>query len=218
MAVDFYLRLGVGRKADADSIKRAYRKIAKSCHPDVDGNCGDAGRFHEVQEAYETLSDTKKRRKYDERLEREKEATSVHGSRRGGGIPESMAGSSDPGGRYGEAIHPDPFSAFGGLDAAFSNPRAEYFDAVLSPREARNGVSCRLPVHISFRCPWCAYAFPGAPQRGLLCSACGGVGTILKRRDLSLHLPPGIENGSVLTLNVLSLPETQVKVRIIIGG
>ena len=64
---DYYETLGVSRDADEKEIKRAFRKLARQCHPDV--NPGDAGaeeRFKEINEAYEVLSDPEKRSKYDQ--------------------------------------------------------------------------------------------------------------------------------------------------------
>ena len=64
MTRDYYVILGISRGADPGQIKQAYRKIAKQCHPDA-APAGDPHRFREVQEAYETLSDQNRRRRYD---------------------------------------------------------------------------------------------------------------------------------------------------------
>jgi len=64
---DFYKVLGVSKTASADEIKKKYRQLARDLHPDQ--NKGDAAkeeRFKEVSEAYDILSDAKKRAEYDE--------------------------------------------------------------------------------------------------------------------------------------------------------
>jgi len=63
---DFYEVLGVKKSASADDLKKAYRKLAMQYHPDR--NSGDKGaeqRFKDISEAYEVLSDDKKRQRYD---------------------------------------------------------------------------------------------------------------------------------------------------------
>lgn len=63
---DYYAVLGVGRDADDNAIKKAYRKLAKKYHPDTsDGNKQAEEKFKEVTEAYEILSDPEKRKLYD---------------------------------------------------------------------------------------------------------------------------------------------------------
>ena len=64
---DYFKVLGVERNANSDSIKRSFRKLARQYHPDVNPGDSDAeGKFKEISEAYEVLSDPDKRRRYEQ--------------------------------------------------------------------------------------------------------------------------------------------------------
>ena len=63
MAKNYYDILGVDKKASKDEIKKQFHKLAHKYHPDKSG--GDEAKFKELSEAYQTLSDDKKRAEYD---------------------------------------------------------------------------------------------------------------------------------------------------------
>src|SRR5438874_5325792 len=87
---DYYAALGLRAGAGPDEIKRAYRRLARELHPDVNPEPGARERFHDVRTAYEVLADPEKRRIVDL-----------------GGDPLDNGGGRGGGG--------DPFSGFGGL-------------------------------------------------------------------------------------------------------
>src|SRR5580700_8647504 len=64
---DYYATIGVGRDAGPDEIRKAYRKLARKHHPDLNpGDKASEDRFKKVQEAYDILSDPKKKQMYDQ--------------------------------------------------------------------------------------------------------------------------------------------------------
>src|ERR1700712_4360502 len=90
---DYYKVLGVDRKASQEDIKKAYRKLARKYHPDTNKDAGAEDRFKQISEAYDTLGDPEKRKKYDR-------GGSVFGGANpfGGGGGGSGASSADFGG------------------------------------------------------------------------------------------------------------------------
>jgi molecular chaperone DnaJ len=96
MAQDYYQALGVEREAGADDIRKAYRKLARKHHPDLNpGDKAAEDRFKKVQEAYDILSDPKKKQMYDQ-----------VGFYSENGMPAGGAGAKDQG----------PHMGFGGFD------------------------------------------------------------------------------------------------------
>src|SRR5262245_7012144 len=62
---DYYGTLGVSRTASADEIRKAYKKLSRKFHPDINKEAGAAEKFKEVQEAFDVLGDNDKRQQYD---------------------------------------------------------------------------------------------------------------------------------------------------------
>jgi curved DNA-binding protein len=83
---DYYLVLGIPKTASADEIKKSYRRLARKYHPDMNpGDKAAENRFREVTEAYEVLSDTEKRRKYEQFGKYWKQPAASAGASKGAG-------------------------------------------------------------------------------------------------------------------------------------
>src|ERR1700716_4534989 len=99
MARDYYDALAVSRTASTEELQRAYRKLARQYHPDVNRDPGAEERFKEVSEAYSVLSDPDTRRRYDrfgpdfrQIPEDYDERVAAGAGRRGGGVGGGAGG------------------------------------------------------------------------------------------------------------------------------
>lgn len=102
----YYDILGVEKTADADTIKKAYRKLVRKYHPDVSKEPDAAERTAEINRAYETLSDKDKRAEYDEML------ANPYGRSAGGNLfGQGFEGAQDGGFRYEYRSSGEPFGA-----------------------------------------------------------------------------------------------------------
>ncbi|HEX2849566.1 MAG TPA: molecular chaperone DnaJ [Acidimicrobiales bacterium] len=174
VATDYYELLGVAREADDDTIKRAYRRLARELHPDA--NPDDAAaheRFKEITVAYETLRDPEKRRRYD--------MFGPDGVR--AGAPGDPFGGADFG--FGDIF--DAF--FGGTGFGRGRTggpqRGQDMELVLDLdfEEAVFGVRREVKVRAPVACATCegSGARPGTyPSR---CSTCGGTGEVRRVRQ-----------------------------------
>jgi molecular chaperone DnaJ len=181
---DLYSVLGVGKKASADEIKKAHRKLVRQYHPDR--NPGDAKaeeRFKEVQHAYDVLGDPEKRKQYD----------------RGGMNPFGAGGPGGPGGAGGAGFDPSSFgdilsNLFGGARGGAQRPggggpggatsaraRSERgrdleTEVSLSFEQAVEGAQVSLTVPTSQGCTTCrgTGAKPGTAPK--VCPKCNGRG------------------------------------------
>jgi molecular chaperone DnaJ len=224
---DYYEVLGVSKSASKDEIKKAYRKLSKKYHPDINKEPGADEKFKEVKEAYEVLSDDQKRAQYDQ------------------------FGHTDPNQGFGGA----DFGGFGGFEDIFStffggggtrrrDPNAprqgadlQYtmslnFEDVIEgketeieiPREetcdtcsgsgAKKGTKAETCSHchgsgqlnMEQNTPFgkivnrrvCNYCHGTGKEIKHKCSTCGGTGTVKKRRKISIKIPAGIDDGQQL--------------------
>ena len=228
MTQDLYETLGVSRDASPEEIKKAYRKLARQLHPDVNPDEATQERFKEVTRAYDVLGDPKKREMYDL-----------------GGDPFSAAAvapASDQGFSF-----TDIMDAFFGQNAGQRGPRPRMRrgqDALirieLELGEAAFGVNRELKVDTAVLCTLCSGAgtAPGTSlascgtcggrgeishvQRSFLgevrtmrpcptcrgfgtvipdpCSECSGDGRVRARRAINVQIPPGVDSGNRVQL------------------
>jgi molecular chaperone DnaJ len=227
LSQDLYELLGVPRDADADAIKKAYRRLARQLHPDVNPDPRTQERFKEVSHAYEVLSDPQKRAAYD------------HGG-------DAFGAGFGQGAGFSFTDIMDAF--FGGAGAGQNRgprPRVRRGqDALIRLEvelaEAAFGVTRELKVDTAVLCQNCqgAGAAPGTTpvacetcrgagevahvQRSLLgeirtlrpCPACRGFGTMIpepcrecsgdgrvrSRRTLNVKIPAGVDTGTRVQL------------------
>jgi molecular chaperone DnaJ len=169
---DYYDILEVSRSATKDELKKAYRRLARKYHPDVNGEAGADERFKEISEAYEVLSSDEKRAAYDR---------FGHEGLRGG-----FGGFQDFSGFGGVA---DIFEEFFGSMAGRRTRRGPRrgadlrYDLVLDFEDAVFGAEKEIEIRRPEICPACygSGAEPGSsPQR---CTNCSGSGEVRRVRQ-----------------------------------
>lgn len=178
MTVDYYQLLGVSRDADKDEIKRAYRRLARKYHPDINKEPDAEDRFKQINRAYEVLSQPELRERYDRFGE-----AGVSG---GAGGP----GFSDFGDMGGFAeIFETFFSGFGGvggMGGMGQQPRRRgptrgddlRLDLKLDFRDAIFGGEQEIRINHLETCLTCEGSGARAGTRPQTCSTCGGTGQV----------------------------------------
>ena len=167
MARDYYALLGVSKGASDSDIKRAYRKLARELHPDVNPDAAAQARFKEISAAYEVLSDPEKRRIVDL-----------------GGDPLESAGMG-AGGFSGFGGLGDVFEAFFGGGTTSRGPTGRVrpgSDSLLRVRldltECATGVTKQVTVDTAVLCSTCQGKGTHADSRPVTCDTCGGRGEV----------------------------------------
>jgi molecular chaperone DnaJ len=230
VANDYYGILGVRRDADADEIKKAYRRLARELHPDVNPDPALQERFKEVTQAYEVLSDPEKRQMYDL-----------------GADPFARAGAPGAGGFGAGFPFSDLMDAFFGGGAAQRGPRSRArrgrnatIRVDLDLSECAFGTTRDLVVDTAVVCPTCSgegtapgthpvtcdvcngrgevsqvtRSFIGQMMTSRPCPGCGGFGTVIRkpcpecdadgrvrtRRTIKVRIPAGVEDGTHIQL------------------
>lgn len=187
---DYYEVLGVSKDASSDDLKKAYRKLAKQYHPDM--NPGDKTaetKFKEVNEAYEVLNDPAKRQRYDQFGH-----VGVDPSYGGGGAGYSGGGFGgfDVGDIF-ESFFGGGFSGFGGSSRT-RNPngpiRGNDINVTLglSFMEAAKGCKQQIQVQRLEKCDTCGGSGAKSGTTAETCTECGGTGQV----KVSQRTPIGV--------------------------
>ena len=177
---DYYEVLGVSKTATDEEIKRAFRKLAKQYHPDINKEPGAEEKFKEIGEAYAVLSDANKRRQYDQFGHAAFEnggsggGTGFQGFNMGDIDLEDILGDLFGGGFRG-------FSGFGGSSRASSRPsKGEDIRVVLNLtfEEAAFGCEKDVKLNLTSECSRCK-GKGGFNEK--ICRTCGGAGKVLEQ-------------------------------------
>jgi molecular chaperone DnaJ len=211
MPKDYYIVLGVSRSADVHRIKKAYRTVAKRYHPDVSQTPESKQRFQEIREAYETLTDEGKRKRYDEELARQGSSVSITK------VPETIERRRSVFDEMDSVFSPvdDFFSGFlpGFFDRERRMEKDLYLEAVLSPEEASRGGLFPIIVPVIEPCTRCS-------KRGIweefFCPVCWGYGRIRSEREFSLSIPPNVKHGTEIRLSMEDIGLRDVYLNVVV--
>ncbi len=180
MAKDFYAILGVSRSASESDIKQAYRKLSRELHPDKHkGDKSKEAKFKEVNEAYEVLSDPKKKASYDQF---------------GSADYANMGGQGGFGGFGG--FDPSQFEGMGGFGDIFETffsgqgntrrsrttgkGRSVEVEMSISFEESVSGVEKTVNIRMKRTCENCQGSGSAEGAKLTSCSTCGGTGSVTK--------------------------------------
>jgi len=203
---DYYDVLGVSKTATADEIKKAYRKLARKHHPDVNpGDKSAEGTFKEINEAYEVLSDVEKRKRYDQLGPNWKAGADFT-------PPPGWENAGVEFGNFGDVFggerRPGGFSDF--FESLFGNRRGARAGAgfqmrgqdveaeiALTLEETHRGGTRSLSLQAAEACTDCGGS---GSKDGKTCPTCHGAGVIRRPKSLEVTIPAGVRDGSVIRL------------------
>lgn len=207
MQKDYYEILGVPRNATLEEIKKAYKRLARKYHPDLNPNDKTAEeKFKEISEAYAVLSDPEKRKKYDQfgsyDFSQEEPFYKTY-TYRTSDIPFDFSSI------FEEFFKSDDIfsSVFGRRRTAQTKqpPKGQDIseEVTIDFKDAVLGTSKVIKIRVQKECPTCkGYG----NVQGRVCSTCKGSGIVLAEEVVRVKIPPGVEEGSKLRIKGKGAP------------
>jgi len=215
MSDNYYTALGISKGADLRKIKKAYREVIKKYHPDMTGSTEGVDRFLEIREAYETLGDEAKRKRYDLELGRGRfdriTSTPAEIIQHNRSIFDQIERSFSFTDEFFEGFVPGFFE----LERGRTSGKDLYFEAILSSEEAKRGGLFPVSVPVIEPCPRCNKT---GYVDAFFCPVCSGIGRVTSERTFSLRIPPHARHGTVIRLSMedIGLKDAWLYVRVLI--
>jgi molecular chaperone DnaJ len=205
---DYYEVLGVQKSASEADIKKAYRRLARKLHPDVNpGDKTSQKKFQEVQEAYDVLKDAEKRRAYDRfghaatSAGFDAEAAEAAAGFGGGGRTYRSGGSPFGDASFESTDFSDLFgNIFGGASRFRTGPEKgepAYGTIDVPFRDAVLGGTASLSLRREKECPTCG----GTGRVGRnACATCRGAGRVAETERIRIRIPEGTADGGTIRI------------------
>ncbi len=210
MPKDYYVVLGVSRGANLNQIKRAYRRIAKQSHPDLTQS-ESSDKFREVIEAYETLADEERRRRYDAMLKQRLPVRSVTKVPRTVSRKITVFDEMDRFRSFVDEFFEGFLPGFYTKERGRSPEKDLFYEIILSPQEARQGGLFPITAPVIEPCPRCGVL---EIWDQFFCQECSGNGTVNSHREFSLAIPPNTKHGTqqAISLEDIGLKNTMLNI------
>ncbi|KJU83814.1 chaperone protein DnaJ [Candidatus Magnetobacterium bavaricum] len=202
MATDiknYYSTLEVGKSATQEEIKKAYRKLARKYHPDLNpGSPWAEAKFKEINEAYDTLGDPKKRAEYDNPAR----PTFASNSGFDGFTNQRYANNFDInnfGDMFSEFFNLGAKTGAGGTGTGRTNTANKdvVVELTLTLQEAYEGVTKPMNIKRDIQCKQC---YGSGRRLSKTCTACNGSGIEPLTETMKVKIPPGVDTGSKVRL------------------